>query len=134
MEYWSIGPPASLREALRAGVLEYRANWELHPASAGLECPFRARLTEMPNPGLKAWAIIFSPFVASECLGLYRRLNFPKLFTPTLPPLTRQPSRSSRTGQPLAQLEYHHEIAGPIGKRDMFPEFHMRGLDPLACF
>ncbi len=33
LECWSVRPPASLREALRAGVLEYCAKSELHPRS-----------------------------------------------------------------------------------------------------
>jgi len=32
-EWWSDGPPASLREALRAGVWEHCAKSELHPSS-----------------------------------------------------------------------------------------------------
>jgi hypothetical protein len=44
-------------------VLEYRANWELHSASAGLEV-LSGRIYYPRNPGLKPWAMIYSRFAA----------------------------------------------------------------------
>ena len=39
----------------------------LKRTSVSIWCPFRARRLEMPNPGLKPWAELWSPFRGEIC-------------------------------------------------------------------
>src|SRR5258707_11412652 len=75
-ECLSTGPPASLREALRAGVSEYCAFSELYPANAGLGL-LTGRFLGGRLPRAEAQGYSVRPFHGQRCSPMAIRCQLP---------------------------------------------------------